>query len=81
MPDYPCEEHKTKIAVLEEQMKSTKDFVSEMQSSHLPHIYSKLEEINIKLSKLNIWDKIKSVALIAASGMIGTMATYIFLKS
>ena len=76
-----CKDKEIDIAVLQEQMNETKSFIKDMQDNHLPHIYISLESINLKMSKLNIWDKIKSIALIVASSMIGTMATYIFLKN
>ena len=76
-----CKDKSIDIAVLKEQMDETKEFVKDIQETHLPHIYNSLNEINIKLAKLNIWDKIKSIALIVASGVIGTLSTYIFLKS
>mgnify|MGYP001573989132 CR=1 FL=1 len=69
-----------RIAVIHQQIAELKLFVGEMKGTNLPHIYSKLDEINSKLSKLSIWDKIKSIALVISAGMIGTMATYIFLK-
>mgnify|MGYP001597784430 CR=1 FL=1 len=75
-----CKDEEIDVAVLQEQMNETKSFIKDMQVKHLPHIYTSLESINIKMSKLNIWDKLKSISLIIASGMIGTMATYIFLK-
>ena len=80
MPKKNCNENKVDIAVLDNRVKSVENFVKDINTNHLPHIYEKLDNIDVKLAKLNIWDKIKSIALIAASGMIGTMATYIFLR-
>ena len=74
-----CINKELDIAVLKEQMDETKEFINEMKEKHLPHIYKTLNEINLKLAKLNIWDKIKSISLIIASGLIGSMAAYIFL--
>ena len=74
-----CTDNKIDIAVLDNRVKSVENFVREINNNHLPHIYEKLDTIDVKLAKLNIWDKLKSIGLIIASGMIGTMATYIFL--
>ena len=75
-----CKDNEANIAVLNTRVKSIESFVENMNKNHLPHIYEKLDNIDIKLTKLNIWDKIKSIALIIASGIIGTLSTYIFLK-
>lgn len=75
-----CTEKETDVVILKEQMDETKEFIKDMKNNHLPHIYNTLNEISLKLAKLNIWDKLKSVALIVASGIIGSMAAYIFLR-
>ena len=75
-----CKNGKTEIAVLKEQMDETKEFVKDMKNNHLPHIYDTLNKININLAKLGIWDKLKSIALVISSGIIGAMAAYIFLN-
>lgn len=80
MPKKSCNENKVDIAVLDNRVKAVENFVEEINKNHLPHIYEKLDNIDIKLAKLSIWDKLKSIALIVSSGLIGTMATYIFLK-
>ena len=80
MPKKNCNETKVNIAVLDNRVKVIENFVEDINKNHLPHIYEKLENIDVKLAKLNIWDKIKSISLITASGIIGTMATYIFLR-
>ena len=75
-----CKNGKTEIAVLKEQMDETKECVKDMKNNHLPHIYDTLNKININLAKLGIWDKLKSIALVISSGIIGAMAAYIFLN-
>lgn len=75
-----CKEVNVNIAVLDNRVKSVENFVEEINKNHLPHIYKKLDTIDIKLAKLNIWDKLKSIALIISSGIIGSLTTYIFLK-
>ena len=80
MPKKNCKDNELNIAVLDNRVKSVEYFVKEMNENHLPHIYEALKQINNKIVSLNIWDRIKSVALIVASGMIGAMGTYIFLK-
>ena len=75
-----CRNGKTEIAVLKEQMDETKEFVKDMKNNHLPHIYDTLNKININLAKVGIWDKLKSIALVISSGIIGAMAAYIFLN-
>ena len=71
------------IAVLKTRMDETKASVDELKKTHLPNIYESLNKINIKLVELgknDIWSKLKTIVLIIASGIIGSMSTYIFLS-
>ena len=70
----------TDIATLKIEIGNIKEFVKEMNENHLPHINEKLDDIHSRISKLNIWDKLKSITLMIATGIIGTLATYIFLR-
>ena len=74
-----CKDKEVDVAILQEQMNETKQFIKDMQNNHLPNIYDGLKSLDLKVSKLGIWDKIKSVMLYTSSVIIGSMATYIFL--
>ena len=89
MPKKCKEEEKQdiEIAVLKEQFMEIKSSfveiklsIEEIKTKHLLHIYNSLNEINLKIATLSVWDKIKSISLIAASGIIGSLLTYVLLK-
>ena len=63
-----CNDNKVDIAVIDNRLKATEDYIEELQKNHIPHIYS-------ELSNIKIW-------IAGASGGLAVLITFlqIFIK-
>jgi len=46
-----CEDNKLDIAVLNEKVQHTEEFVKEMKENHLPHIYDRLNDVDKSIAR------------------------------